>query len=180
MLLQWPKSFWRVFEEISGLAYTPFLALVLHNMNTERVVSHYNNMKSSARSSPLPETIKTTIMRISLNGKGTTFRFGPRLACKCDSCKCTACKRHSNQFDKYSCKQSVCCKCRSVMCVKEKKICLWEELNQNYTLLFKRGVFVLRAGPCTGPFAHLLTTEKSLKNALNVLLLICRIISECK
>ena len=31
-----------------------FLALVLHSMKTEQAVTHYNNMKSSRRSSPLP------------------------------------------------------------------------------------------------------------------------------
>lgn len=47
-------------------------------MATERAVSHYNNVKTSGRSSLLPETINT-IMHISLNGKGASF-FDPRPA----------------------------------------------------------------------------------------------------
>ena len=55
-----------------------FLTLVPHSMATERAVSHYNNVKTSGRSSLLPETINT-IMHISLNGKGASF-FDPRPA----------------------------------------------------------------------------------------------------
>ena len=44
--------------------------------------------------------------------------------------------------------------CVTIRFTKKKKLPL--RGNQNYTLLFNiRGVFVLRAGPCTGPFAHL-------------------------
>ena len=50
--------------------HAAFLTLVLHSMATERAVSHCSNVKTSGRSSLLPETINS-IMQISLNGKGT-------------------------------------------------------------------------------------------------------------
>ena len=49
-----------------------FLALTPHSMATERVVSHYNNIKTSQRSR-LKESTINTIMHISLNGKGTAL-----------------------------------------------------------------------------------------------------------
>ncbi|CAB4034784.1 E3 SUMO- ligase KIAA1586-like isoform X3 [Paramuricea clavata] len=50
--------------------------VVPHSMATERVVSHYNNVKTWGRSSLNPETING-ILHISLNGKGASF-FDPR------------------------------------------------------------------------------------------------------
>ena len=47
-------------------------------MATERVVSHYNNIKTSQRSR-LKESTINTIMHISLNGKGTAL-YDPRPA----------------------------------------------------------------------------------------------------
>ncbi len=47
-------------------------------MGTERVVSHYNRIKTEDRTSLKLETINN-ILHISLNGKGTVF-FDPREA----------------------------------------------------------------------------------------------------
>ena len=55
-----------------------FLTLAPHSMATERVVSHYNNIKTPERASFKPETINS-IMQASLNRKGTAV-FDPRPA----------------------------------------------------------------------------------------------------
>lgn len=55
-----------------------FLTLTPHSMATERVVSHYNNIKSVKRSSLQQDTINGA-MYISLNGKGTAY-YDPRPA----------------------------------------------------------------------------------------------------
>ena len=55
-----------------------FLTLTPHSMATERVVSHYNNIKSVKRSSLHQETING-VMNISLNGIGTAY-YDPRPA----------------------------------------------------------------------------------------------------
>ena len=55
-----------------------FLTLTPHSMATERVVSHYNNIKSVKRSS-LQQDTNNGAMHISLNGKGTAF-YDPRPA----------------------------------------------------------------------------------------------------
>ena len=55
-----------------------FLTMAAHSMGTERVVSHYNNIKTPERASFKPETINS-IMQVSLNGKGTAV-FDPRPA----------------------------------------------------------------------------------------------------
>ena len=54
-----------------------FLAVTPHSMATERVVSHYNRVKTYDRSSLNQATINS-ILQISLNGKGTTS-FDPRM-----------------------------------------------------------------------------------------------------
>ena len=55
-----------------------FFAVTPHSMGTERVVSHYNRVKTEDRTSLRLETINN-ILHISLNGKGTVF-FDPREA----------------------------------------------------------------------------------------------------
>ena len=55
-----------------------FLTLTPHSMATERVVSHYNNIKTSQRSR-LKESTINSILHISLNGKGTAL-YDPRPA----------------------------------------------------------------------------------------------------
>lgn len=53
-----------------------FFAVTPHSMGTERVVSHYNRVKTDDRTSLKLETINN-ILHISLNGKGTVY-FDPR------------------------------------------------------------------------------------------------------
>ena len=55
-----------------------FLVVTPHSMATERVVSHYNRVKTYDRSSLKQSTINN-ILHISLNGSGTSF-FDPREA----------------------------------------------------------------------------------------------------
>ena len=55
-----------------------FFSVTPHSMGTERVVSHYNRVKTEDRTSLKLETINN-ILHISLNGKGTVF-FDPREA----------------------------------------------------------------------------------------------------
>jgi hypothetical protein len=55
-----------------------FFAVTSHSMGTERVVAHYNRIKTEDRTSLKLETINN-ILHISLNGKGTVF-FDPREA----------------------------------------------------------------------------------------------------
>ena len=49
-----------------------------HSMGTERVVSHYNRVKTEDRTTLKLETVNN-ILHISLNGKRTVF-FDPREA----------------------------------------------------------------------------------------------------
>ena len=55
-----------------------FLTLTLHSMATEKVVSHYNNIKTVRRTSLKQET-NNGVMHVSVNGKGTAF-YDPRPA----------------------------------------------------------------------------------------------------
>ena len=55
-----------------------FLTLTPHSMATERVVSHYNKVKTSGRASLKTESIYYC-MHVPLNGKGTAF-YDPRPA----------------------------------------------------------------------------------------------------
>ncbi len=52
-----------------------FLAVTPHSMVTERVVSHYNRVKTYDRSS-LKQTTINNILQIALNGVGTSL-FDP-------------------------------------------------------------------------------------------------------
>ena len=52
--------------------FASFFAVTSHSMGTERVVSHYNRVKTEDRTSLKLETINN-ILHISLNGKGTVF-----------------------------------------------------------------------------------------------------------
>ena len=55
-----------------------FLTLTPHSMATERVVSHYNNIKTVRRTSLKQET-NNGVMHVSVNGKGAAF-YDPRPA----------------------------------------------------------------------------------------------------
>ena len=55
-----------------------FLAVTPHSMATERVVSHYNRVKTEDRAC-LKQTTINNVLQISLNGKGTVL-FDPREA----------------------------------------------------------------------------------------------------
>jgi hypothetical protein len=55
-----------------------FLAVTPHSMVTERVVSHYNRVKTEDRAC-LKQTTINNVLQISLNGKGTVL-FDPREA----------------------------------------------------------------------------------------------------
>ena len=71
----------KIIQVSQGLLKTllaSFLAVTPHSMATERVVSHYNRVKTEDRTSLKLETINN-ILQISLNGKGTAF-FDPREA----------------------------------------------------------------------------------------------------
>ena len=65
-------------QSIMKMFLASFLTLTPHSMATERVVSHYNNIKSVKRSSLHQETING-VMNISLNGIGTAY-YDPRPA----------------------------------------------------------------------------------------------------
>ena len=72
---------WKMAQSSSGLLrkfLASFLCLSPHSMATERAVSHYNNIKTTQRSSLSQESINNT-MQISLNGVGTA-NYDPRPA----------------------------------------------------------------------------------------------------
>ena len=71
----------KMIEVSQGLLKTllaSFLAVTPHSMATERVVSHYNRVKTEDRAS-LKQTTINNVLQISLNGKGTVL-FDPREA----------------------------------------------------------------------------------------------------
>ena len=68
----------QVSQDLLKTLLASFLAVTPHSMATERVVSHYNRVKTEDRAC-LKQTTINNVLQISLNGKGTVL-FDPREA----------------------------------------------------------------------------------------------------